>query len=222
MGDEATTGVETESGADDTSTVLTGDEGAAEGGTETNSETDATASADDTTNADDKSDSSDAGAEGSDTPLDTYADFAMPEGVTLDETVLAEATPIFKELGLNQEQAQKLIDFHAAQVQAGSQTQIDNFTQLMNDWREQSKNDSEFGGDKFEENVKIAQAAVTKYGTPGLKQLLEDHGVGNHPEVVRFMVNVGKTLKEDIPGASGTATSQAEDRVSLLYPTEKT
>ncbi len=223
MGDEAaTTGVETESGdegAVDTSTVLTGD---AESGADTNSETGGKPSADDAAGTDENSDSGDAGAEGSGTPPDTYADFAMPEGVSLDEAALAEASPIFKELGLGQEQAQKLIDIYAAQVQAGSQTQTDNFNQLMNDWRDQSKNDSEFGGDNFEESVRIAQSAVTKYGTPELKQLLEEHGVGNHPEVVRFMVRVGKTLKEDVPGSTGTASSKAEDRVSLLYPTNKT
>jgi len=233
MGDEATTGVETETNdtgaADtgdtgDTSTVLTGDAGdtgtADTDGTE-NSETGAdTASADDAGTSDGSD--SDAGTEGSDTPPDTYADFVMPEGIELDESALAEATPMFKELGLTQEQSQKVIDLYAKQVQAGSQTQIDNFNQLMNDWREQSKNDGEIGGDKFEENVKIAQSAISKYGTPGLKQLLEDHGVGNHPEVIRFMVRVGQTLNEDVPGSSGAATNEASDRVERMYPKEGT
>ena len=152
---------------------------------------------------------------------DTYADFAMPEGVQLDEAALAEATPLFKELGLTQEQSQKVVDLYAKQVQAGSQMQTDNFNQLMNDWREQSKTDSEFGGDKYDENVKIAQHAISKYGTPELKQLLNDHGVGNHPEMVRFMVKVGRTLSEDVPGNPGGATSKADDAVSILYPNDK-
>lgn len=227
MGDENTTDVETtaaDSGTDSqsTDTVLTGasTDGADESqSTETNS--DAASSADDSASSDDGSDGGDAGSEGSQTPPDAYADFAMPEGVTLDESAITEATPIFKELGLDQEQAQKLIDIYAKQVQAGSQKQVDSFNQLMNDWRDQSKNDSEFGGDKFEENVKVAQAAIDRYGTPELKQLLEDHGVGNHREVVRFMVRVGQTLKEDVPGSSGGVSAAAGDRVSILYPTEK-
>lgn len=217
----ATTSVETDTsgeGSVDTGTVLTGETDKA---TDTNSDAGESSSVENAAGADENSDAGDAGKKDSDTPPDTYADFAMPDGVTLDESTLAEATPIFKELRLNQEQAQKLIDVYAAQVQAGSQAQIDNFNQLMSDWRDKSKNDSEFGGDKFEENVKVAQSAINKYGTPELKQLLEDHGVGNHPEVVRFMVRVGKTLKEDVPGSSGTASSKAEDRVSLLYPNSK-
>lgn len=157
--------------------------------------------------------------EGSQTAPDTYADFAMPEGVEVDSELLAEATPIFKELGLTQEQAQKLVDFQAKQVQASSQRNVDAFNQLMNDWQNQSENDKEFGGDKFDENIKIAQSAISKFGTPELKQLLEEHGVGNHPEVIRFMVKVGKLTAEDVPDGTQTAPSAAKDRVSTLYPT---
>lgn len=180
------------------------------------------------------SDAADAGTEGTDTPNpeikadegsltapDTYADFVMPEGVTVDQAMLAEATPLFKELGLTQEQAQKLVDFQAKQVQASSQSQTDSFNQLMNEWQEQSRNDKEFGGDKFEENVSIARSAIDKFGTPELKQLLEDHGVGNHPEVIRFMINVGKTTQEDVPGGNTNPTSKAQDIVSLLYPNDR-
>lgn len=217
----STTGVETEAG--NTGTVLTGDAGAADtGSTETNLD----ASGNPVADGDAKLDAdgnpivdgdANAGAEGSDTPPDTYADFVMPEGMELDETALAEATPMFKELGLTQEQSQKVIDLYAKQVQAGSEKQVDNFNQLMNDWREKSKNDGEIGGDKFDENVKVAQSAISKYGTPELKQLLEEHGVGNHPEVIRFMVRVGRTLNEDVPGSSGSTPTKSDDHQSILY-----
>lgn len=209
-GGGSTTSVETDE------TVLLGDKGAAaadetvllgDEGDDKGSEGVAAAASDDG-----------AGAEGSDGPPDTYADFVLPEGMAIDETALTEASPLFKELGLTQEQSQKVIDLYAKQIQASSKMQIDDFNQLMSDWRTQSKNDGEFGGDKFDENVKIGEAAIAKYGTPELKQLLTDHGMGNHPEVIRFMVRVGRTLSEDVPGDTGNASSQATDRVSLLYP----
>lgn len=214
MGDEvATTGADT--GATDT--VLTGDTDAAESSIEQNSDTGAAAPDEDAGTEG----AGDTDTEGSQTSPDTYADFVMPEGMTLDGSVLDEATPLFKELGATQEQAQKLMDLAAKQIQAGSQTQVDTFNQLMSDWRVQAKADKEFGGDKFDENVKVAQSAIGKYGTPELKQLLEDHGVGNHPEVIRFMVRVGRTLSEDVPGSTGVSTSQKTDRASILYPNDK-
>lgn len=210
-GGASTTGVQTENTDNaDTSTVLTG--------TDSDAATD-TGATDDNADGVTPSEETDLSSQ---TPPDTYADFVMPEGVELDSALLTEATPLFKELGLNQDQAQKLVDFQAKQAKASSESQVDAFNQLMNDWQEQSKNDKEFGGDKFEENVGIARSAIDKFGTPELKQLLEEHGVGNHPEVIRFMVKVGKLTAEDVPGGTNTPPSKAQDRVSLLYPNDKT
>ena len=225
MSDDAdTTSVQTDDTSADDSTVLTGDDGVVD--TSTNTNTDAVADvaaaqaildAGDDSSAEDKAAAQaivDAAAntdgEGSDLPPDTYADFVMPEGVQLDETALAAADPLFKELGLTQENAQKVVDLYASQVQAGSLKQVETFNQLKSDWLDQSKNDKEFGGDKFDENVKVAQLAITKHGTPELKELMESHGVGNHPEMIRFMVRVGRTLSEDVPGSTGAATSSAQ------------
>lgn len=225
-GGASTTGVQTNSGdTGGNNTVLTGDNSDASTG-DTGGADDTGGSDDADTGAADDSGDTDVGGEqtgeGSQTTPDTYADFALPDGVTVDESLLAKATPIFRELGLTQEQAQKLVDLQAEQVQASSQSQVDAFNQLMTDWREKSINDKEFGGDKFEENIKVAKSAIDKFGTPELKQLLEEHGVGNHPEVIRFMVKVGKLTAEDVPGAGDNPTSKEQDRVSLLYPNDKT
>lgn len=148
----------------------------------------------------------------------TYADFDMKEGLELDTDALALATPLFNELGLDQAGAQKLVDLQSDLVQAGAKKQVEAFNEQVATWREDSKNDSEFGGDKFDENVKLAQSAVNKFGTPELKQLLEDYGVGNHPEMIRFMVKVGRLTAEDVPGNEAGATGGNNDRVSILYP----
>ena len=48
---------------------------------------------------------------------ETYADFTVPEGSTVSKEVIGEsATPLFRELGLSQDQAQKLVDFYSTQV----------------------------------------------------------------------------------------------------------
>ena len=158
--------------------------------------------------------------EGSQTTPEAYADFVMPEGVELDSAILEGALPILKEMGATQEQAQKLADIMAGQVQASSQGQADAFSQLMNDWVDQSKNDKEFGGDKFEESIATARHAIDAFGTPELKQLLEEHGVGNHPEVIRFMVKVGKLTAEDVPGGNATPSNAKRDMVSRMYPSD--
>lgn len=148
----------------------------------------------------------------------TYADFALPEGVSLNEGLLEQVTPLFKELGLNQDQAQKLVDFQAQQVQASQQGQIEAFNQLKTDWIEQAKKDSEIGGDKFEETVGTAKQAISKFGNEGLTKLLNEFGIGNHPEVIRFMAKVGTLTKEDVPDSGGSVNNGNKDHVSVLYP----
>lgn len=149
---------------------------------------------------------------------ESYADFSMPEGIELDAAAIELATPLFKELGLTQEQAQTLVDFQAQQVQAGAKGQQDSYDQLMEGWKTASQNDSEFGGDDFEKSIGIARTAIDKFGTPELSKLLHEQGIGNNPEMIRFMWKVGKLTSEDNPGGGSPASAPAPDRVSVLYP----
>lgn len=151
---------------------------------------------------------------------ESYADFSLPEGMELDGEFLTEASEMFKEDGLNQEQAQKYVDFYTDKIQAGAQVHAETYSQIMDEWRTQAQNDKEFGGDNFKENIGIAQAAIEKFGTPELTEFLEAHGAGNHPEMIRFMVKVGRLTKEDVPGVStGHNSGGKKDHAEQLYPT---
>lgn len=178
---------------------------------------DAAAVADESGTAAD-ADTGDKAGESGDAAPESYADFELPEGMELDATALDKALPMFKELGLTQEQAQKVVGLYADQIQAGRKAQDEAFSQLMDDWRTKSMSDKEFGGDKFEQNIAIANSALQKFGTPELMQLMKDHGVGNHPEMIRFMLKVGRLTQEDNPGSSVGPSSPERDRVDMLYP----
>lgn len=147
-----------------------------------------------------------------------YQDFTAPEGMQLDNELLEQAVPLFKEAGLSQEMAQKFVELQASAVEKMSSAAVENYTKQMEEWQTQSKNDKEFGGDKFEESIATARVALDKLGTPELTQLLNDVGVGNHPEMIRFMIKVGRQLKEDVPGSALTTGNVEKDRVSTLYP----
>ena len=203
---------------DDTSTA-DGDTTAA--ADDTTADGDTTLAADDKATGDDAG-SDDAGDGADDKTPETYAEFKMPEGVELDGATLEAALPLFKEMSLTQEQAQKLVDFQAAQMQTGQAAQVEAFEQLKKDWLEEATNDKEFGGDKFEESVGLARDAIDKLGTPELKKLLEDHGVGNHPEMIRLMSRIGGLMKEDNPGGNGRLAGDKLDHAEILYPKSET
>jgi len=173
-------------------------------------------STDDESNKDSPDKGDEAGKAADEVP-ETYADFQMPEGVEIDETALEAAVPVFKDLGLNQEQAQKLVDLQADMVAKGQKAQVEAFNAQLDKWDTQSLNDKEFGGEKFDENIKTASLAVEKFGTPELKTLLEQHGLYAHPEVVRLLYRVGNTVKEDNPGNGGNPVNGETDRVTQMY-----
>lgn len=149
-----------------------------------------------------------------------YSGVKAPEGSELDVTVLEKATPIFKELGLNKDQAQKLVDFYAGEVSAIVEQQRGMMSQTQEKWLESTRADKEIGGGALDQSVQLGKLALQKFGTPELTTLLNEFGLGNNPEVIRFMSRVGRLTKEDVPGGSGSPTAGKLDRVSILYPNQ--
>ncbi len=129
-------------------------------------------------------------------------EFTPPEGQELDANALAVFEPIAKELGLSQEQAQKLVDIYP-QIQ---QQQAESWSKQVADWGEQVKADKEIGGDKFNASVGAAQRALDQFGNTELREYLNASGLGNHPALVRFCAKVGKAMAEDtfvVPNQGG-------------------
>ena len=152
---------------------------------------------------------------------ETYADFDLPEGFQMNSEYMAGLTSVLKELNVSQANAQKLIDFHVSQVQAGEGNRVDSLNQLKAEWLGDTKKDAEIGGDNFEQSANDARAAVEKFGTPELKALLRDTGIGNNPEIIRVFSKIGKLMREDVPGdISDDITNSPEKKSTLdiLYP----
>jgi len=155
----------------------------------------------------------DQGEEGQQTSPDDYKDFELPEGMELDENLLKEAAPLFSELGLTKEQAQKFVDLQAKQVQS----QVEAHTNQVNEWTEAVKNDKELGGEDFDKNIGIAKLGIEKVGSPELKELMDNYGLGSHPEVVRAFYKIGKLVQEDNPESGARVSNTQKSVVERLY-----
>lgn len=149
-------------------------------------------------------------------------EFKAPEGVDLDQNLVESFTPIAKELGLNQEQAQKLVDLYAGNL--GGMTdklvekQLEAHNAEVEKWAEQTKSDPDIGGDAFKENVSIAQKAIARFGSPELSEFLNVSGLGNHPVIVKTFLNIGRAISED-DGGAGLIANQGgtRDTASVLF-----
>lgn len=146
----------------------------------------------------------DAANAGEDTS-DTAADDAAPESyefsneVTdapekLDSEVLDAFSDVAKDLNLSQENAQKVLDKVAPVIQARQAKVLE---EARTQWAETSATDQEFGGDNLNANLETAKKALTNFGTKEFSTLLLESGLGNHPEMIRFMFRAGKAISED-------------------------
>jgi len=138
-------------------------------------------------------------------PPEKYEPFTMPEGHEQDQAMADTFEPVFRELGLSQAKAQKLIEaYHEHIVPKNLETTMQQWDDLKAKWAEETKNDKEYGGEKFQENFHFAAKAMDQFATPELRAALNEYGIGNHPEMVRLMIRVGKALSDDpnLPGKS--------------------
>lgn len=152
-----------------------------------------------------------------------YEEFTAPEGQQFDPEVINNFKDVAKELNLSQEAAQKMLDKMGPVV---AQRQTQQVEALRTQWAEQSTADKEFGGEKLTENLGVARKALDTFGSPELKSLLNESGLGNHPEFIRLLYRAGKAIGEDnfVGGnksaGKGQPTSQA-DYANSLYPSQR-
>lgn len=153
-------------------------------------------------------------------------EFKLPDDRQVDPALVEAATPIFKELNLTQEQAQKVVDLYDAQVLPGVAQTVQAETlrllglQDIGKWTDQVKADKEIGGAHLEETLTLAAKGRDTFASKELVELLHTSRLGNHPEVVRFFAKVGKTIGEDTvhngTGGEAAPTSAA----AVLYAPE--
>lgn len=127
----------------------------------------------------------------------------------------AEYREVAHQLGLNNEQASALFGMYANQVQASEaqekeafdQFEVENTQTLQKEW-----------GNSFNKNIELARRAFMNFATPEAVEIMEQTGLGNHPEILKVFSRIGELLQEDsvLPGTStpilgGMNSAQAQE-----------
>ncbi|WP_260750047.1 peptidase [Escherichia coli] len=139
-------------------------------------------------------------------------EFQVAEGVELDTEALKDFEPVARELNLTNEQAQKLVDAYPKILAGVQHRQAEAWQKTTEQWAADVKADKEIGGDKLISNLSAAQRALDQFGTPELKEYLNTTGLGNHPDLVKTFVKIGKAMSEDgmVTGGNEGQRSAAE------------
>lgn len=144
-------------------------------------------------------------------------DLKLPEGSQLDAKAIERISLQSKEKGLSNEQAQAVIESESKAIATFVEGEKERVKARTDVWRSEVQADPELGGDGYKKNVELAKRVVQRFGTDALMKTLDDTGLGNYPELVRFVSRIGKAMSEDqlIHPSTGGSKKSAGD---IFYP----
>lgn len=144
--------------------------------------------------------------------------FKLPENALIDAASVEKIASFAKERGLSQEQAQALLERDDANAKAQEQSQQDQLKAQSQQWVKDVLADKEIGGIDAKKNVALAHRVIERFATPVLIEQLRSTGLGNHPELLRVFVNIGKLMTDD-QLVLGTGSPKLEKSTAeVFYP----
>lgn len=127
-----------------------------------------------------------------------YTDFTIPDGINLNKDLIEEFKPIAKELKLTQEQAQKLVDLQIRDIQKIEELNKKQFNEARLEYQKEVK---KMYGDNLDKELSYGAKAIDtlldKKEAGEFREFLNISGIGDNPQFVKMLINVGKLVSED-------------------------
>ena len=150
---------------------------------------------------------------------ETYGDFKLPPTCHVDPDLLGRFHERARHMNLSQHGAQALVDVHLESLETLQRLQHETLLRQQQDWIDAVRRDPEIGGPHMHETLSFAAEAIRRFGSPELREALETTGLGNHPELIRFFVRVGRAVGEGSYVTAGRRDPRSAAQV--LYPNMK-
>ncbi len=187
----------------------------------TEQKTDANANAGDK-KVDDKKPEEKPGEKKTEDKKEIVYDLKLPEKALLKEDSIAQVTEFAKANGLSNEAAQKMLEHTNSTLAAHEKAIVDGHAEQVDLWVEMVKNDKVLGGEKFKETANDAYAATMKFASPELRKMLVETGYGNHPEMIRMMSAIGRSMRDSkIVLPDGNGDGAPKNAAEIMYPSTK-
>lgn len=157
----------------------------------------------------------------------TY-EVTLPEDTPLDAAVTTKVIDLAKAAGITDSaHAQAILDaIHGEAVSVLSLAAEAGkpggalWTANVTGWEKAALSDAEIGGtaETLQANVLKAQSVVAKYGTPELKAMADELGIGSHPEFIRLLNRVHRALGEDRMVQGEPPKPKPKTRAERMFP----
>jgi hypothetical protein len=124
------------------------------------------------------------------------------------------------QIGLTQEQATDMLDLYSsvqeeqneASEKASADFQVDSQIELKREWQQ-----------NYDAKLDQAQRAFAQFSTPQFNEIMDETGLGNHPEVIKAFAKIGAMIGEDkLVVGTGLGRTQisvhdAQDQIQSNY-----
>lgn len=161
-------------------------------------------------------------------PPEKYEAFTLPEGYEFNPDKLADVHKVFKETGLNQTQAQSLVDFYSKELVDAEKAPYKLWEDTQQKWRDEIKLDPELGG-KLDQVKSSVARMIDGLGDPKLaadfRQAMDFTGAGNNPAFIRAFYKLAQRMVEGGPAQGGGPTpppgQKPASAAAAIYPNLK-
>lgn len=182
--------------------------------------------------SDEGTDGADAGAKAKDVKKpepDGLDEIKGVDGLEYAQGELEELKTLCKDHSLDPKAAQAILDWQAKFAKVADEKRTESLQSEMMEFvrKESEKNRNlvrkEWGEDPavVAENEAAVARAMRKFSDDGFRKLMNESGLCNHPDVVRFVMKVGKAISDDrfISGRNGGGVKQ--DLAHRMFPESK-
>lgn len=139
-------------------------------------------------------------------------ELTLPEGGRLTANDLKGIEAVARAEGWTNEEAQARLNAHSEAIEAQSAAFL-----------AETEADPTYGGEKLEETQRLARAVLEKVrpaGTPrgdALRGILNRSGYGNNLEVIAFLADLGKMMREDGHEQAPGGAAKTREAHEVLY-----
>lgn len=146
----------------------------------------------------------------------------LPEGFEADDETMGKFVDLLNDdKKTPAERAQGLIDLQAEVMKKGAEKSTQDFLDTQKQWQDAVKADKDIGGEKLDPALgRISQLIDTHDRPDKLREAFEVTGMGNHPEMIRFLDKIAARLAEGgiTPGGLPSTKKSVAER---MYPSMK-
>jgi len=146
-------------------------------------------------------------------------EFQLPEGMKMDTELLEKATPLLKELKLDQTEANKLFGLIVQREQAN----VDRWNKTVGEWKQTTLKEL---GENPETELAYTSKFIDKFGgkrADAVRTILNDSGLGSHPDIVHLFREAGKFFSSDslATGINKNIPNDPESKARKMFPNTK-